>query len=84
LVLEKILEDVQCILTLCCYFPFKKGIAPYSNNFESHLPKDVLFQHWLRLACVSGEEFKNVKVRQTMHNVRSEKLTSPFSSSELK
>jgi hypothetical protein len=74
--------------------PHGEGVVLHMYNSESPLPKDDLYQLWLKLAqrfwrrsrkCKSLTDRRQTDGdRRTMDNGRSEKLTSAFSSSELK
>jgi hypothetical protein len=44
------------LLQFCNYLPFEEDMALCLNNLESPLPKDDLYQVWLKLAGGSGEE----------------------------
>ena len=73
------------------YLPLEKGGALHLNKLESPLPKDALFQVWLKLAqwfwrrrwkC---EKFTDGQTdRQTTDDNWSDKVTWAFSSGELK
>jgi hypothetical protein len=44
-------DDFSITLPYFCYcLPFQEGLALYLNNFEFPLPKDVLYEVWLKLA----------------------------------
>ena len=48
----------------CNYLPFEEDLALYLNNLEFPLPKDDLYQVWLKLACWFWRRrfFKNFSV----------------------
>ena len=71
------------------YLPFGNGEALQLNKFESPLPKDTLFQVWLKLAGWFCDKFTDAQTdgrtdRQTTVDRWSETLTWNFSSGELK
>ena len=50
-VLEKIsFKFVNVFLLFRNYLPLKRGVVLHLNKFEFHLPKDALWQVWLKLA----------------------------------
>jgi hypothetical protein len=51
LVLEKIFKWPRPILHFWNYLPFEKDLAIHFKNLEFPLPKDDLYQVWLKLAC---------------------------------
>jgi hypothetical protein len=74
------------------YLPLGKGVVLHLYNSEFPLPKDDLWQVWLKLAqrfwrsrkCKSLQTDVRRTDRQTTDKERSEKLTWAFSSGELK
>jgi hypothetical protein len=38
-------------LHICDYLPFEENLALYLNYLEFPLPKDDLYQFWLKMAC---------------------------------
>jgi hypothetical protein len=48
---EKICRWPDPILHFCDYFPFEEDLALDLYNFILSLPKDDLYQVWLKLAC---------------------------------
>jgi hypothetical protein len=44
-------NDLTKFLHYFCYLPFEEDLALYFNNLEFPLPKDALYQIWLKLAC---------------------------------
>jgi hypothetical protein len=48
-VLEKIFKWPHPISDFCDYLPSEEDLALYLNNLESPLPKDNLYQVWLKL-----------------------------------
>jgi hypothetical protein len=47
---KKIFKWTHPIFAFCDYLPFEEDLALYLNNLESPLPKDHLYQVWLKLA----------------------------------
>jgi hypothetical protein len=48
---RRFLYDPTPFFHFCDYLPFEEDLALYLNNLESPLPKDDLYQVWLKLAC---------------------------------
>jgi hypothetical protein len=53
----------------CDYLPFEEDLALYLNNLESQLPKDDLYQVWLKLVCSGSveEDFFQYMVFSPLH-----------------
>jgi hypothetical protein len=48
---KKIFKWPHPIFAFLWYLPFEEDLALYLNNLEFPLPKDDLYQLWLKLAC---------------------------------
>jgi hypothetical protein len=48
---KKIFKWPHPFLHFCDHLPFEEDLALYLNNLEFPLPKDDLYQVWLKLAC---------------------------------
>jgi hypothetical protein len=60
--LEKISKWFHPIFAFCDYFPFEKYLALYCNNLEFSIPKNDLYQVWLKLAHWFWERFLKISI----------------------
>jgi hypothetical protein len=66
-VLEKIFKWPHPIFEFCDYFLFEEDPALYLNNLKLTLPKDDLYQVWLKWPAGSGEDFFQYKHNNYVH-----------------
>jgi hypothetical protein len=57
--MTRFLNDLALYLHICDYLPLEKDRAHYLKKLEFPLPKDYLYQIWLKLAKWFWRRFKN-------------------------